>query len=130
MIESTVAAGKPEPDFAQIAGCTVVSFRYATQVTTQVTGQVTGEVKKLLGILEEVSRSRVEAQSALQLQIQANCRDRYLLPALEAVLIERTIPDKPSSRLQKYRLTSMVAPWIVPCSQASRTTTEGLMRLQ
>ncbi len=29
----------------------------------------------------------------------------YLRPALEAELIARTIPEKPNSRLQQYRLT-------------------------
>lgn len=32
-------------------------------------------------------------------------RERYLGPALADGLIEMTIPDKPNSRLQEYRLT-------------------------
>jgi ATP-dependent DNA helicase RecG len=32
-------------------------------------------------------------------------RKTYLIPALNAGLIEMTIPDKPKSGLQKYRLT-------------------------
>ena len=48
---------------------------------------------------------RAEMQEALDLKGQANFRNRYLTPALEVGLIEMTIPNKPKSRLQKYRLT-------------------------
>ena len=47
----------------------------------------------------------VQPQAKLRLKSQANFRERYLKPALEAGLIEMTIPDKPRSSRQKYRLT-------------------------
>ena len=67
--------------------------------------QVTGEVQKLLGIFSAGLLGRMELQSALKLRSQANFRERYLMPALASDLIERAIPEKPNSRLQKYRLT-------------------------
>jgi len=75
------------------------------EVAGEVTGEVAGEVYKLLKVLEKCPLTRTEAQAALALKGQANFRDRYLGPALDAGLIEMTIPDKPRSSKQKYRLT-------------------------
>jgi ATP-dependent DNA helicase RecG len=51
-------------------------------------------------------QSREEIQAKLNLANREHLRKGDLVPALEAGLIERTIPDKPNSRLQKYRLTA------------------------
>ena len=75
------------------------------EVTGEVIGEVAGEIKQLLHALTIGSMTRAELQEALNLKGQANFRDRYLTPVLEVGLIEMTIPDKPKSRLQKYRLT-------------------------
>lgn len=111
-------AGLPEPDFRQDGGQWVVtlwrpkptpgtkSAPTRRQVAGEVTGQVTGEVRQLLHALEKSPLSRAKAQAALGLKGLANFRDRYLGPALEAGLVEMTIPEKPRSRKQKYRLTA------------------------
>ncbi len=49
--------------------------------------------------------TRSENRTALHLKGQATFRDRYLLPALQAGLIEMTIPGKPLSSKQQYHLT-------------------------
>ena len=75
------------------------------QVTGQVTGQVAGQVTRLLLAVGEGSWSRKELMEKLSLKGRDNFEKLYLAPALEAGLVERTIPDKPNSRLQQYRLT-------------------------
>jgi len=80
-------------------------FGKTGKTPARVTGEVTGEVRRLLDALGEKSLGRTELQPALGLKGQANFRDRYMLPTLNAGFIERTIPDKPNSRFQKYRLT-------------------------
>jgi predicted transcriptional regulator len=48
---------------------------------------------------------RAELQEKVGLSDRKSFTKNYLNPALEQGLIEMTIPEKPNSRLQKYRLT-------------------------
>ena len=48
---------------------------------------------------------RNSLQKALGLKAEKNFRLLYLRPAIEAELVEMTIPDKPRSSKQQYRLT-------------------------
>ena len=63
--------------------------------------------KGLLRILYalDVERRSSELLIILDLKSRADMYKRFLLPALQQGLIEYTIPNKPNSRLQKYRLT-------------------------
>ncbi len=75
-----------------------------TLPTPEVAPELTPEVKKMLGILSgEMSRKQI--QEKLGLRDEKHFRKAYQQPALAQGLIEMTIPDKPNSRLQKYRLT-------------------------
>ena len=63
------------------------------------------QVKELIEALQG-EMGREQLQSALGLSDRKSFHERYLKPALENGLIQQTIPDKPNSRLQKYRLTN------------------------
>jgi len=51
--------------------------------------------------------TRKEIQNKLFLSDEKHFREKYQQTAIEFGLIEMTIPDKPKSRNQKYRLTEM-----------------------
>ncbi len=70
----------------------------------QVTGQVSPEVHRLLQVVP-LAMTRTQIQQALELKGRENFERRYLKPALADGVLEMTRPDKPNSRLQKYRLT-------------------------
>lgn len=53
----------------------------------------------------DVERGSSDLLVLLGLRNRADLYTRFLLPAMNQGLIEYTIPDKPNSRLQKYRLT-------------------------
>lgn len=68
------------------------------------TPQVTPQVKELLNILKGKDLSVSEICTALNLKDRKSLVATRIKPAMEASLIEMTIPDKPRSRNQKYRL--------------------------
>ena len=70
----------------------------------EATPQVTPHVKKLIMILDG-ELTRKEKQHKLKLGDHMHFLKNYLQPALKEELIEMTIPEKPKSRNQKYRLT-------------------------
>ena len=74
--------------------------------TDQVDDQVSDQVAALLRALGTKTLSALECMKRLKLSHRPTFRANYLNPALSAGLIERTIPDKTNSRLQKYRVTT------------------------
>lgn len=60
-------------------------------------------VNRLLLVLGDETLSSTELMIRLGLSHKATFRKNYLNPALAENLIERTIPDKPKSKNQKYR---------------------------
>jgi ATP-dependent DNA helicase RecG len=100
MIEACRGAGRPSPVWeSEVEGLRLVL------PSPRLTPEVTPEVRALLVHCREPS-SRKELQALLGLKDPDRFRLAYLQPALEAGLIEMTIPDKPNSRLRRYRVTA------------------------
>jgi ATP-dependent DNA helicase RecG len=72
--------------------------------TEQVTAHVSDQVMQLLRA-SRGEQSRAELMEAIGLTHREHFRETYLLPALAAGYLEMTIPDKPKTSRQKYRLT-------------------------
>jgi ATP-dependent DNA helicase RecG len=79
--------------------------------TEQVEAQVTPEVGRMLRRVNG-EMSRVELMSALGLKDEKHFRVHYQQTALALGVLEMTVPDKPQSRLQKYRLTPAGRGWL------------------
>ncbi|MEX2443113.1 MAG: RNA-binding domain-containing protein [Alkalispirochaeta sp.] len=77
----------------------------ATQLPTQLPTQSVDSVEKLLLILRNGELSPKELRLRLGLAHRPTFRENYVRPAINAGFIEMTIPDTPTSRNQKYRLT-------------------------
>jgi len=86
-------------------------FSAVSYITPQVAPQVTPQVKRLLQTMQG-EMTRAQLQNALGLRDRKSFHERYLKPALSEGLIEMTIPEKPNSRLQRYRLTEKARKWL------------------
>lgn len=77
--------------------------------TPQVAPQVTPQVEQLLRILRDAGADGLSHKELLQafgLRDRKSFVERRLAPALAAGFVEMTIPGKPNSRMQRYRITS------------------------
>jgi abortive infection bacteriophage resistance protein len=108
----TKLAGLKPPEINLEEGFKITIWRPSVSATGQVTGQATGQVtgqvteavRRVLLVTEGEMKSS-EIIDALDLRHRESFRDNYLTPAIEEGCIEMTIPDKPNSPKQKYRLT-------------------------
>ena len=79
-------------------------LRMIFPASERLTLQVTPQVEELIRVMNG-EMNRQEIQNRLKLSDREHFRLNYLKPALDLGLIEMTIPNKPNSRLQEYRLT-------------------------
>lgn len=72
--------------------------------TAQAGVQVSDQVQRLISAMKQEDYALAELMQLVGLTHRATFQKNYLNPAIEAGLIKRTIPDKPKSPKQKYRL--------------------------
>jgi hypothetical protein len=107
----TTLQRKPEGAFDAVGGQAGEKLvpAVAPPATGEVTGQVTGQVDpwvwRALFACEATPLKSIEIQAATGLRHRETFQRNYLDYLLRDELLERTLPDKPISRLQKYRLT-------------------------
>lgn len=70
------------------------------------TGILPEHYMKLMDVLGLKELSLSEMMDSLNLKHKTNFRKNYIVPALQDGIIEMTLPDKPTSKYQKYRLTT------------------------
>ncbi|HET7584942.1 MAG TPA: ATP-binding protein [Gemmatimonadaceae bacterium] len=88
--------------------------------TPQVTPQVATQVLRIIEAARTAPASREELQRATNLSDRKHFRTAYLEPLVKAGWLERTIPEKPTSRLQRYRLGEPARTWLTRRSRARR----------
>lgn len=107
--EFKVVITRPEREVQVIAPVGIGASDPVTgQVTPSVTPPVTPSVEAVVFLISQHGElGNTELREHLNINDRKHVRKSYITPALGAGFIEMTIPDKPNSRLQKYRLTHL-----------------------
>ncbi|OEZ97857.1 hypothetical protein DUGA2_58310 [Duganella sp. HH101] len=117
ILKAMSANGSPPPQFDtddDRSGCLVrlpVHKLAQWPIDQSATPEVTPEVGRLIKLLIG-EWPRLELQQALGLKDDDHFRIAYLLPAIQAGLVQMKFPDKPRSSKQRYRLTPAGQQWL------------------
>ncbi len=108
--------GIEPPKFEERQGFVAVTFKAqmvagdvagtSADGTAQVTAQVTAEVAAQVAAFCHEPQSAKAIMAELGLKHWKTFQANYLAPLMAMGILERTIPDKPQSRLQKYKTTA------------------------
>lgn len=105
MIRRCVAAGLPEPEFTITDGFVATVRRKTAALWPRQESQPESLNVRVLGLLEGTPMAKAELASGLGQKEVSGQLNKVVRLLLNDRVIEYTIPAKPQSRLQKYRLT-------------------------
>lgn len=121
LVAFTEAQGLAPPHIEEIVNRVRLTVWLASSVDVQDTHSATQSVTQsapadnlvqMLLLLRNGPLSSGQLREHLQLKHRAHFRTHYLMPLLQDELIEMTLPSKPSSQLQQYRLTAKGARYL------------------
>lgn len=108
VFEQVAKAGLPEPVIEEIQDRVRVTIYVPSHDPGQVGEQVSKSSEQVAVLLRRAAAgpcSRADLLTTIGLSDAYGNYRRHLLPLVEQGYLARTIPDKPNSRFQRYRLT-------------------------